>query len=129
MVTVLEIPRSHSHLLTNSNTSRLQFDIKERVFVESQHYHPVVSQEVYDWLIDTVGYEQSMFRKLDGIIYDRTKVQKLLRTKIKTPEEWNKINPVLPKNKQRTWWKAGNHRDEICFVSPDLAALFKLRWF
>lgn len=128
MTYTLEIPRTHKHLLTQHPITRLYFDFNERIFKESLYQNTSPSEEVYEWLIETVGYEFTMFRKLDGFFYDRNSTRDIANTKIKNSEEWEKINPILPADKGRTWSMADRFQDAIIFETPDLAALFKLRW-
>ncbi|MNY35248.1 hypothetical protein D3C86_1696440 [compost metagenome] len=81
--------------------------------------------ELYDWLVENVGYEINTFRQLDRPYYDTCKVPKGIET-IGSHDEWEAKNP--PVVGARTW-KMAIRGEAILFTTLELATLFKLRWF
>lgn len=121
----IDIPRNLQHLTFSGNITRLQFNVYEKSFIEQNQYASMPSLELYDWLIENVGYELETFRELDRPYYDTCKVPKGIES-IGSHDEWEAKNP--PVVGARTW-KMGARGEAIYFTSLELATLFKLRWF
>lgn len=122
----LQIPYNLTlKLLRGSPIYTYQFDILSKEWKEYTHFHDFIKDEVYEWLIETIGYEQSCFRQLDRTFTEKVELPKFDASIDNYQEWWNTINPVVPAE-LRTWAYSAK---SLSFVNDAHASLFKLRWF
>ena len=121
---MIELDLSRKSLHTADSRYRLQYNIFSDKFIEHPFHGFSVNEEVYEWLIETVGHEFHTFRKYDRLFYNRTDVKEL-NAAIHSSEQWEALNPVIPTDK-RVWRFS---RNGLAFAQTSHATLFKLRWF
>lgn len=81
-----------------------------------------LKQEIYEWLLQYVGYEWSCILDVDRIYYSKADIPKRISPDY---ENWTKSTKVIPLDK-RNWRLYLDGKIE--FIDPGHASLFKLTW-
>ena len=93
----------------------------QRLTPRSEHGR-MVMPEIYEWLVDTVGDELTVYRTLQRAHFFQPKS---LSDHVTNMEDMDRLNPPVGNRRKWTMTRDGN----IAFTRTEDAALFKLRWF
>lgn len=124
-------PKQASDLIYSGTGNHLFFNPQERLIMERSRYLHIPKDNVYEWLIETVGFDFYTYRLLDrpyiGYI---NSVKQFEEWSTLSYQEWDKLNPPIPEDKRNwTLLHAGGSTYQFIFKEEQHAVAFKLRWF
>lgn len=121
-------------MLTTGAVFRIKYNLFDKRFQLYKSSSCFIKPEVREWLHENIGQESQCVRELDQAFYDLNDIPVPYDTyreyRISSYEEWNNINPIIPKERLQ-WRVTGDYQRKatIIFKNPQDAVMFKLAWF